>query len=377
MGRTNLFAVVFDGMDFTTTEDVTGLGDLDVPKNSPSSGASGPTSSPKLIIWFPSTSVDPDRKRSIIISILEDARVLFAPIGVASYLRCLVTEEDQAKMNEVLVLHHETFLRYRDELNQLEAEVRGFTEKRDTYKLLNEQHEEEAKGLRAELEAARKEHADLVEQVKIFEVSDDEIDTVTNGRNLQVQQKIDRIDQFRAEIDAVKVEAEEWRGRMDRLALEKENAQAQLASAEAQLQAAEEEKDDARSQRVEELQSQLSSVVFDRETIAKELKVAKSVVEETKADVDEMVAQYKADGEAAQAFEEVHARSFDLSAEDESAKGFEAEAKKLAYPKDEEDSEGSDESRGGEDSDGDGDGDEAGSSGDQAVYVPCIFFFVF
>ncbi|XP_070035056.1 uncharacterized protein [Nicotiana tomentosiformis] len=278
---------------------------------------------------------------------------------------------------QVLVLHHETFLRYRDELNQLEAEVRGLTEKRDTYKLLNEQHEEEAKGLRAELEAARKEHADLVEQVKIFEVSDDEIDTVTNGRNLQVQQKIDRIDQFRAEIDAVKVEAEEWRGRMDRLALEKENAQAQLASAEAQLQAAEEEKDDARSQRVEELQSQLSSVVFDRETIAKELKVAKSVVEETKADVDEMVAQYKADGEAAQAFEEVHARSFDLSAEDESAKGFEAEAKKLAYPKDEEDSEGSDECRGGEDSDGDGDGDEAGSSADQAVYVPCIFFFVF
>ncbi|XP_070035594.1 uncharacterized protein [Nicotiana tomentosiformis] len=92
------------------------------------------------------------------------------------------------------VLHHETFLRYRDELNQLEAEVKGLIEKRYTYKLLSEQREGEAKSLRAELEVARKEHADLVEQVKIFEVSDDELDTVTNGRNPQVQQNIDRID---------------------------------------------------------------------------------------------------------------------------------------------------------------------------------------
>ncbi|XP_070036661.1 uncharacterized protein [Nicotiana tomentosiformis] len=169
-------------------------------------------------------------------------------------------------MNEASVLHHETFLRYRDELNQLEAEVRELTEKRDTYKFLSEQREGEAKSLRAELEAAQKDHADLVEQV---------------------QQKIDQINQLRAEMDAVKVEAEKWRGTMDCLALEKETTQAQLTSAEVQLRATR-EKAEAWSQKIEELKSQLSSVVSDRETLSKELKAAKSVVKVTKDDVDEM-----------------------------------------------------------------------------------------
>ncbi|XP_070055028.1 uncharacterized protein [Nicotiana tomentosiformis] len=279
------------------------------------------------------------------------------------------------------VLHHETFLRYRDELNQLEAEVKLLIEKRDKYKLLSDQREGEAKGLRAELEAARKEQADLVEQVKLFEVSDDELDTMTNGWNLEVQQKIDRIDQLLAKMDAIKVKAEEWRGRMDCLASKKETAWAQLASAEAQIWAAE-EKPEARSQNVEELQSQLSSAVSDRETLSKEFKVAKSVVEVTKVDTDEMVAQYKDNAEASQdrlkdtieyvklqfrreALKEVHTQGFDLSTEVESAKGFEVKAKKLASPEDKENSEGSNGSRGGEDSNGAG--DEAGSGGDQAV----------
>ncbi|XP_070049618.1 uncharacterized protein [Nicotiana tomentosiformis] len=222
------------------------------------------------------------------------------------YAPCMFNEAQQASM-----LHHETFLRYRDELNQLEAEVRGLTEKRDTYKLLSEQREGEAKSFRAELEVARKEHADLI----------------------------------------------------------------------AQLRAAK-EKSKNQSQKVEELQSQISSVVSDRETHAKELKAAKLVVEVTKAYADEMVAQYKANVEAAQdqlkdtieyvkwqsrreALGEIHARGFDLSTEVKNAKVFKVEAKKLAYPEDEEDSEGSDGSRGGEDSDGTG--NEAGSGGDQAV----------
>lgn len=67
----------------------------------PSSGASGSSSSPRLVDRFPAPSADPDRKWSIIISILEEARVLSTLVGVASYLQCLVTEEDQAKMDEV------------------------------------------------------------------------------------------------------------------------------------------------------------------------------------------------------------------------------------------------------------------------------------
>ncbi|XP_070053019.1 uncharacterized protein [Nicotiana tomentosiformis] len=172
---------------------------------------------------------------------------------------------------EVSMLHHETFLRYRNELNQLEAEVRGLTEKRDTYKLLSEQHERETKSLRAELEVARKDHADLVEYVKIFEVSDDDLDTVTNGRNLRDQQKIDWIDQLCAEMDAVKVETEEWRGKIDRLAWKKETVRTQLTSAEVQIRATK-EKAKVQAQKIKEIHSQLSSVVSDRENLAKKLK---------------------------------------------------------------------------------------------------------
>ncbi|XP_070054919.1 uncharacterized protein [Nicotiana tomentosiformis] len=199
--------------------------------------------------------------------------------------------EAQQALNRALVLHHVTFLRYWDELNQLEAEVRGLTEKRNTYKLLSEQHEGEAKSLRAELEVARKEHTDLVEQ---------------------------------------------------------ENARAQLTSAETQLRAAK-EKAEVQAKNVEEIQSQLSANVSDRENLAKELETAKLVVLVVKVDVDEIVSQYKANTDAAQdqtkdivehakrqslreALEEIHAYGFDLSAEIESAKGLEAKDKKLSYP---------------------------------------------
>ncbi|XP_070034481.1 uncharacterized protein [Nicotiana tomentosiformis] len=133
------------------------------------------------------------------------------------------------------VLHHEIFLRYKDELSQLKDEAKELTEKRNMYKLLSEQREGEIKSLRAELDAAEKEHVDLLEYVKKIKVGDDELDTVSNGQNPQVQQKIDRVEQLRADIDEVKAMAEEWKGKMDRLASAKETTREKLASTEAQL----------------------------------------------------------------------------------------------------------------------------------------------
>ncbi|XP_070037072.1 tropomyosin-2-like [Nicotiana tomentosiformis] len=167
------------------------------------------------------------------------------------------------------------------------------------YKLLSEQLEGEVKNLRAELDVAQKEHADLLEQVKIFEVSDDELDTVSNGLNPKVQKKIDRVDQLQAEMDEVKAMAEEWNGKMDRLASEKETAREQLASAEAQLRSVK-EKAETRSRKIEDLQSQLGPAVAARDTFARELEAAKSVAETTRVDTKEMVDQYKADAEVAQ-----------------------------------------------------------------------------
>ncbi|XP_070039899.1 uncharacterized protein [Nicotiana tomentosiformis] len=161
------------------------------------------------------------------------------------------------------VLHHETFLRYREELSLFEAEAKELIEKRYMYKLLNGQHEGEVKSLRAELEVARKEHADLVEHVKTFEVSNKELCSVTNGRNPQVPKKINQIDQLRAEMDVVKVETDKWRGRMDRLASKKEATREQLTSAEVQLRATK-EKVEVQAKKVEELKSRLSLAASDR-----------------------------------------------------------------------------------------------------------------
>ncbi|XP_070043238.1 uncharacterized protein [Nicotiana tomentosiformis] len=128
------------------------------------------------------------------------------------------------------------------------------------YKVLSEQREGEVKNLRDELDATQKEYAVLVEQVKIFEVSDDELCMAINGQNPQVQQKLDRIDQLRTEIDNIKAMVKEWKGKLDRLASKKETTQEQLTSADVQLRAAK-EKVEARSQKIEDLQSQLGSAV--------------------------------------------------------------------------------------------------------------------
>nr|XP_016439238.1 PREDICTED: uncharacterized protein LOC107765145 [Nicotiana tabacum] len=209
----------FDGLDSATSEDVTGLGDVPIPRKISSPGASWSSSSPKLMNQFPALSVDRTRRHTIVLSVSEDTRVLSAPVKIVSYLRCLVTEEDQEKMNEVeapclfneaqqalsrgSVLHHEGFLRYREEFKHHEAETREFVEKKDAYKLLNEKSQDE-------LEAARREHSDLVEQVKIvFEISDDESDLVTNDLCPQLQKQLDVIKKLREEVDKVKAKTEE------------------------------------------------------------------------------------------------------------------------------------------------------------------------
>ncbi|XP_070048673.1 nucleolin 1-like [Nicotiana tomentosiformis] len=127
--------------------------------------------------------------------------------------------------------------------------------------------------------------------------------------------------------------------------------------------------------------SNKGSAIAERDALGKELEITRSKSEATRDDAEEIVAQYRADVEAAKArlkttteyvrrlsrretLEEIHARDFDLSAEIDVAKRFEVEAKKLAKPEDEEGSEGSNEP---EDEEGpNGSGDEVGSGEDQA-----------
>ncbi|XP_070054093.1 uncharacterized protein [Nicotiana tomentosiformis] len=170
---------------------------------------------------------------------------------------------------------------------------------------------------------------------------------MANSSVPQVQQMLDVIRQLRVEVGVVKMKAKEWKKNMDRLALEKEAAQAQLASAETQLRSLK-EKALVQAEKIREFQSRLGSVTSDRERLATELAAAKSEVEITMANVNAMVAVYRSDAEAAQVrvkevaeaaqaranwvaehakfqswretLEEIHARGFDLTAEIENAK---------------------------------------------------------
>ncbi|XP_070057689.1 uncharacterized protein [Nicotiana tomentosiformis] len=163
---------------------------------------------------------------------------------------------------------------------------------------------------------------------------------------------------------------------MDRLASEKETAQAQLASVEVQLWVAK-QKADKRAQLNEELQAQLNSAMVERDALDSECEAVKAQMRTTSGDAEEMVAQYKADVEASEArlkatveyvkrlsrretHEEIHARVFDLFVEIKDVKRLEVEAKKLAEPEDEE---GSDEPE--DEEDPDGSGDEVGSGEEQ------------
>ncbi|XP_070045122.1 uncharacterized protein [Nicotiana tomentosiformis] len=146
------------------------------------------------------------------------------------------------------------------ELSRYEAEIRG---ERDAFKLLSAQREREAKGLRAELETAQNEQADMAEQVKrIFEVNGTDSGMVANSSVPQVQQKFDVIEQLREEVDTVKAEAEAWKKNMDRLASENEAARAQLASNETQFRSLK-EKALVQANKIEEFQSRLGSATSD------------------------------------------------------------------------------------------------------------------
>lgn len=94
----NLF---FEGINVGLLEDYYCFGHLLIPKRDVLTGSSGSSLIPKLGNRFPTPSVDPDWKKTIMFTVSTDTKMLFERIGVASYLHSLVAEEHQVKINEV------------------------------------------------------------------------------------------------------------------------------------------------------------------------------------------------------------------------------------------------------------------------------------
>lgn len=94
-------------------------------------------------------------------------------------------------------VHHEAFLRYMEELNHHEVEVRDLTEKRDSFKLLSEK-------LRAELEISQKKYLQMAKHIiRVLNDSEDELDIVTNALIFQVSQRVEQIGKLQAQVDTI------------------------------------------------------------------------------------------------------------------------------------------------------------------------------
>ena len=81
-------------------------------------------------------------------------------------------------ISQASILYHESFLRYHVEVNQLELELKEQALKKDTYKLLSEQQDEVIKDIQAKLD---REHTNLVEKVKVFDVKNENLVMVANN----------------------------------------------------------------------------------------------------------------------------------------------------------------------------------------------------
>ncbi|XP_019242514.1 PREDICTED: uncharacterized protein LOC109222642, partial [Nicotiana attenuata] len=161
------FETFFDGVPSANT-----FG-LEIPRKDLQAESSGTSAVNKLVDRFPAPSLDPDCNRIVTFAIPKDVRALGPPVGVASYLHHLMTEEDRAATEAVdwtclfneaqqaqlkaSVLYHSMFLRIKD---KMEAEREGrrvleekLLESRTGLDLLNKEHASYA----IRLEEAKKE----------------------------------------------------------------------------------------------------------------------------------------------------------------------------------------------------------------------------
>ncbi|XP_070042882.1 uncharacterized protein [Nicotiana tomentosiformis] len=165
-------------------------------------------------------------------------------------------------------------------------ELQKVSEERNALKLLCGQKDKTIKDLQADLAKAHKEEAELDKQVRILLIKYGLDPTVEANTSLsQLQQKVERIELLRGEVDQVKADCDRWKENMDRLAAEKETTLAKLLSVKVQLRGIK-EKSFAQAKRIEELQTRLAE--------------AKSEIDKTKVMADKSIAMYWADTEAAQ-----------------------------------------------------------------------------
>ncbi|XP_070053502.1 uncharacterized protein [Nicotiana tomentosiformis] len=273
-GATDIHAFL-DRLEFAASEDITRFGGLSVSKKVPSSGTIGSSSSPKLVDRFSAPSVNPDRRRKIMLSVPEDVRI-----------------------REV----HE-------------AEVRDLVEKNDTYKLLSEK-------LQANLVTVRDEHAEMAEQVR--------------QRLEQIGRLQTQVDAIQAEAEEFEKNTDILASKKETVQAQLESVEAQLQAAKEKA-SVQVEKIKELQYRLDLVVSDKASLANELEVARSEVVVARSEVAIANEKADAKVAQFRVDVEVNQdkakgmvehakwqarreALEGVQAQGFDIKAEIENAR---------------------------------------------------------
>ncbi|XP_060185497.1 uncharacterized protein LOC132614960 isoform X1 [Lycium barbarum] len=157
--------------------------------------------------------------------------MLSGPVGVASYLYHLVSQEDRRKMDEVSesclfneaqqalnrasVLHPASFHRLRHEVGRLKEELKRKSQEVDEFINLLQYISFllDLSILKSDLTVARNEAAEakrerdqLAEKVRAFEVFNKSLTTDTNALPSQARAYVSQIDQLQAELEGIKPE---------------------------------------------------------------------------------------------------------------------------------------------------------------------------
>ncbi|XP_060214768.1 uncharacterized protein LOC132641711 [Lycium barbarum] len=185
---------------------------------------------------FPAPSVEPRRTRSVVITVPEDCGFLSRPVGVASYLRPLVSDSDKHKMtgvtwqclmnegmhagNRSVVLVNEAFIRAQHEMDDLRGQLDAQGRETEKYKhLLREKEEELGRAavlanLRPELDAAKDENRRLKSELAAMTDYNRSLEAEKIGLSRDKAQFSSRLDELEAtvsqlwgELDLVKADA--------------------------------------------------------------------------------------------------------------------------------------------------------------------------
>ncbi|XP_070022809.1 uncharacterized protein [Nicotiana sylvestris] len=294
------------------------------------------------------------------------------------------TEDISCRDEQLAVtLHQEAFTKSQAELSWCEANLKRFIEERGALKHLYVQKEEEPRDLRAELAQVHKEKAELDKQVTILLKEYGLDPTVEANTSIsELQQKLERIELLRGEVDQVKADCDWWKESMDLLATEKEATLAKLSSAEVQLRSIK-EKSSAQAKRIEELEARLAEAKAEVEKT--KIATGKSIVVYLdNAEADQIQLREASDRERRrndlvkcqsrrETLEEIHAQGFNLSKKIAQAKALEADARFLVSFDDDDDNKGS---QGGSDND-EGPKGEAAPRKKPATGIVRILFFLF